>query len=92
MRQKTRCCSYKFANSLNSCIFSWAYQAAEELQSAEVPGLIATYGGGGFVQELGETAEMSALILAHLKVETLSESLVSYFLFWWHLNAKSGLK
>ena len=46
---------------LNRC--SWVYQTAEELDGVEYWGLISTYGGGGFIQNLATVKSRSLTII-----------------------------
>lgn len=46
---------------------SWTYQTEEELDGSGHWGLISSYGGGGFVQDLALNREASLAIISELK-------------------------
>lgn len=48
-------------------MFSWYYQSEKELDGSSHWGLITTYGGGGFVQNLDTTRAPSAMILDEMR-------------------------
>ena len=51
---------------LSHC-FSWAYQTEENLNGVIHGGLIATYSGAGYVQDLHSVREETEMILKELK-------------------------
>ena len=57
---------HNFLNLMQS-FFRWSYQSAEQLSNPSVSGQIATYGGGGSVQDLSSLKNESKLILKELK-------------------------
>ena len=57
---------FSYLLSLN--IDRWTYQTEKQLNGRGVWGQLTTYGGGGFVQQLGKTKAESEQIFADLKV------------------------
>ena len=47
--------------------FRWQYRTEEELDGSSHWGLIDTYGGGGFIQNLGLQRKESDEYIAHMK-------------------------